>query len=140
MWVPVPAIQLVEELPVRIRFQGLNAILSGTRRRPSIRALFLVGPAIGWILAFSIAPLFIVIYYSFLTSGGSGAIVPIFTIDNYTKLWTTSLYRRVLLESLLIGVEATVVTMLLGYPVAYFLGRMKSRFTPLLVLLILLPL
>ena len=124
---------------MRIRFQGLRVILSGTRRYPAIRALLLVGPAIGWILAFSIVPLFIVIGYSFLTSGGSGAILPTITVENYTKLWTTSLYRRVLLESLLIGVEATVITMLLGYPVAYRLGRLKSRFTPLLVLLVLLP-
>ena len=124
---------------MRVRFRGLDVVLSGTRRWPALHALFLVGPAIGWILAFSIVPLLIVIGLSFMTSAGAGIVKHEITLENYSKIWTTFLYRRVLLESLLIGVEATAITILLGYPVGYYLGRLKNKYTALLVLLIVLP-
>ncbi|MBT1517371.1 ABC transporter permease [Bradyrhizobium sp. SRL28] len=127
--------------PISLPFRSwpVPALLSASRRHPALGAAFLVGPAIAWIMLFAVIPLLLIAAYSFMRSGGSGAIVPIFTIENYSRILTSSLYRRILFESLAIGVESTAITLLLGYPVGYYLGRMKSSVAPFLLLLIVLP-
>jgi spermidine/putrescine transport system permease protein len=122
-----------------LRSKPVRALLSLSRRQAGIRTAFLLGPAVGWIVLFAIIPLGLVAGYSFLHSGASGAIAPTPTIENYTRIFFSPLYRRILGDSLIIGVEATAITLLLGYPVGYYLGRLKSRFAPLLVLLVMLP-
>jgi spermidine/putrescine transport system permease protein len=122
-----------------LRTNFLNPLLARTGKSSRLRTLILIGPAVAWILLFSIVPLFLVGGYSFLTAGPSGTIVPELTLENYARIWSSNLYRRVLFESIIIGVEATVATLLLSYPVGYFLGRTKSSMVLFLVLLILLP-
>jgi spermidine/putrescine transport system permease protein len=122
-----------------LRSRPIRSLLSTSRRHPALGITFLLGPAIGWIVFFAIIPLLLVCAYSFMRSGASGAILPTPTIENYSRIWTSPLYRRIIFESLVIGAEATALTMLLGYPVGYYLGRLRSRFVPLLVLLVMLP-
>jgi spermidine/putrescine transport system permease protein len=108
------------------------------QRHSTARLIFLLGPGIGWITLFSIFPLMIMLTYSFLTKGHAGSIEPLLTSENYLRIWKSGLYRGILVKSLLIGVETTIISLLLGYPVAYYLGRKKGR-KLFLVLLILIP-
>ncbi|MET4234607.1 spermidine/putrescine transport system permease protein [Bradyrhizobium sp. LA6.10] len=121
------------------RTNFLNPLLARTAKSPKLRTLVLVGPAVAWIILFSIVPLFIVCGYSFMTAGPSGSVDPELTLENYARIWNSNLYRRVLFESILIGVETTVATLVLSYPVGYVLGRTKGGIALFLVLLILLP-
>jgi spermidine/putrescine transport system permease protein len=130
---------MVSGLPFVLRSKPVRGMLSASRRRQSLGTVLLLAPALSWILLFAIAPLVVVAIYSLLRSGGSGTVLPSLTLQNYERIWASALYRRILLDSLLIGVESTAITLLIGYPVAYYLGRLKSRLVPFLLLLIILP-
>ena len=62
------------------------------------------------------------------------------TLENYQFLFTRPLYLEVFARTLLVGVSVGVLDVLLGFPLAYFLVRTRSRFKGLLIALSLAPL
>lgn len=52
--------------------------------------------------------------------------VQTFTLENYIKLLTDSLYLRYLWDTLEVSAIVTMVSLVMGYPVAYLLARSKS--------------
>ncbi|MBP3692501.1 MAG: ABC transporter permease [Clostridia bacterium] len=71
-----------------------------------------------------------VAYYAFTGSDGS------FTLSNITELWR---YKETFLISFEYSIIATLICILLGYPTAYILSRMKLRTQSAFMLLIMLP-
>jgi len=130
---------VVTSLQARTDTSIANALLRAGRKSTLFRVGFLIGPAAFWIAIFGLVPLCLVIFYSFMTHGEGGVIIFKPTLHNYIRLWQSSLYRGVLLDSLVIAFESTIVTLLLGYPIAYFLGRYRGRWSNLLIVLVLLP-
>lgn len=59
--------------------------------------------------------------------------------QNFATLLTDDLYRGAALSSLRIAAIATVLLLVIGYPVAYALSRAPARWRPLLVALVILP-
>ncbi len=99
--------------------------------------LLLLGPALAWWLVFLVVPVGLVLGYSVLERGEFGGVVPTVTAENYLRA-LDPLYTGVLLDSLRIAAIATVVALLIGYPVAYFIATRPRRWrTPLLILVIL---
>lgn len=99
--------------------------------------LLLLGPALAWWLVFLVVPVGLVLGYSLFQRGEFGGVVPTLTGDNYLRAFD-ALYTGVLLGSLRIAAIATVVALLIGYPVAYFVATRPRRWrTPLLILVIL---
>ena len=113
-------------------------------------------PPYAWLLAFFLLPFLIVLRMSFseaviaqppysptfdLSDGLAGlwAKVREFTTFNYTFLAEDSLYWRSYLSSLKIAGISTLVTLILGYPVAYAMARAPRRWRPLLLALVILP-
>ena len=80
-------------------------------------------PYILWMLLLIVAPMLLIIYYAF-TGKIDGNTV--FTLDTLKKA-LEPLYLRVLLDSLLISLAATVMCLLIGYPVAYIISRMPMN-------------
>jgi putative spermidine/putrescine transport system permease protein len=62
------------------------------------------------------------------------------TLDNYAFLFTRRIYLEVFLRTLLVGLAVGALDILLGFPLAYFLVRTKSRYKGLLIALSLAPL
>lgn len=62
------------------------------------------------------------------------------TLDNYKFLFTRQLYLEVMLRTLVVGVAVGALDILLGFPLAYFLVRTRSRWKGLLIALSLAPL
>jgi putative spermidine/putrescine transport system permease protein len=62
------------------------------------------------------------------------------TLDNYRFLFTRTLYLEVFLRTFVVGVAVGVLDVVLGYPLAYFLVRTRSRWKGLLIALSLAPL
>jgi putative spermidine/putrescine transport system permease protein len=62
------------------------------------------------------------------------------TLDNYKFLFTRPLYLEVFFRTLVVGVSVGLLDVLLGFPLAYFLVRTRSRFKGLLIALSLAPL
>src|SRR3990172_718418 len=114
------------------------SILRSIRENKRSQGLFLISPAILYLLVFLIIPSILVILLSFMTRGPYGNVVYRFNVDNYLRL-IDSLYLRILWFSLVVAGMTTVFTILIGYPLAYYIARSPVNQRPILLFLILLP-
>lgn len=95
------------------------------------RTLF-SGPYLVWMLIFIIAPMFFILYNAFFVQGS-------FTTEHMRAAFDNPVYMQVLIRSILVALEATVICLVLGYPVAYLLSVMPKRKAALLSLVFILP-
>lgn len=91
----------------------------------ALRRLFLA-PGLAFLLVLFAAPLAIVLIYSFREAGVYGGITPVWTVENYTRLFDP-LYTVILLRTLLMAAVATFGCLLLGFPLALFISRSGHR-------------
>jgi putative spermidine/putrescine transport system permease protein len=63
-----------------------------------------------------------------------------FTAQHYVKLLTDSYYLEIIGRTLALGLTVTCSTLLVGYPVAFFLARTRSRWRNWLTILVVFPL
>ena len=89
-----------------------------------------------WFTVFFVAPLVIIILYSFLKKGLYGGIVHEFSLDAYRQLLNPA-YAVVLMRTLWISLLATVITIAVALPCGYAMA--KSRRQNLLLLLVIVP-
>ena len=61
------------------------------------------------------------------------------TLENYSFLFSRSLYIWAFIRTFVVGVSVGLIDVLLGYPLAYFLVRTRSRWKGLLIALALAP-
>lgn len=87
-------------------------------------------PYILWSVLFIIAPLIMVVYYAFTDSTGAFSLDSIKAIPAYTST---------ILLSILYGIAATVICLVIAYPFAYFLSKLKFSTQSIMVLLVMLP-
>lgn len=87
-------------------------------------------PYLLWSVLFIIVPLLMVIYYAFTDKTGA------FTVKNFQALPD---YFSTILLSVLYGIVATAICLVVGYPFAYFLSKHTSRAQRTMVLLVMLP-
>jgi len=64
---------------------------------------------------------------------GLGRSDPAITLDNYARFFGDPFFLDVLWVTIKVSAIAAVATLALGYPVAYVIARMRSRFAPLLL-------
>ena len=100
-----------------------------------LRAWFLA-PSWIFMLGLFLAPLAIILCYSFLTRGTYGGISLPWSAESYQRL-ADSLYLSILLRSFWISGVATVLCLILGFPLALFISRSGRRKTLYLSLVIL---
>jgi spermidine/putrescine transport system permease protein len=108
------------------------------RENSRAQGFFLISPANIYLLILVVLPLILVTILSFLSRGTYGQVVYKFNLTNYTRLFN-ELYGKVMVFSLGIGVGTTLICLLVGYPLAYFLAHAPVRQRSLLLFLILLP-
>lgn len=96
------------------------------RRSEAFSGLALVSPTALYAILLLAVPMFTVLLFSVLTDGRTAAglrtVLPIFTLDNYATVWSNEIYRLLMLRSLSVSMSVTIVTVLLAYPVAYFVS------------------
>ncbi|WP_135255562.1 ABC transporter permease [Thermus caldilimi] len=102
----------------------------------ALRVLVTVGPGGLWLLVFVLLPTLLVLMASFLTRGPYGELSGPWGFHNYAKL-LHPVYLEAFAQSLLVGVLATLISALLGYPLAFYIARHPQR--DLLLFLLLLP-
>lgn len=91
------------------------------------RSLLLALPTVLALLLFFIGPMVYILIRT-LAQGGSGAFLKFFTDEFYLKiLWTT----------LRVSLLSTVVSLLLGYPTAYYMARTRSKMKTVMMIIIL---
>jgi len=110
----------------------------GTTPGDKRRAFGLVGPATFWLIAFFLLPLVFVAVASFMSRGSGGAPVMPVTLDQYSRTFTV--FGPVIWRSLQVAAITTAISLLLGYPLAFFISRRRDpRVRLLLLFLVLLP-
>ncbi len=108
------------------------------RENQAAQGFFLISPANLYLIILVVLPLIIVAALSFLSRGAYGGVEYRFNITNYTRLFDP-LYGKVMVFSLGVGLGTTLICILVGYPLAYFIARAPARQRSLLLFLILLP-
>jgi len=94
---------------------------SKLRQTEAANGLLMISPTAIYALLLLAAPLGTIILYSFLTDGYL-EIIRTFTFANYIEAWTNELYRSVMIRSLGVSMAVTAVTVLLAFPIAYFVS------------------
>jgi spermidine/putrescine transport system permease protein len=107
-------------------------------RRGFIVTLLMLAPSTVLIAVFLIAPMLIVIGYSFAGRDAYGGIVPGFNLDSYRELFQP-LYFPIFWNSVKLAFWNTVLCVLTAYPIAYFIAFRAGRFAPVLLILMLIP-
>ena len=90
----------------------------------------LAAPYVGWMALFVVAPIVMVVVYAFTTA----AFDP--TLANFTGMGT---YTSIFLRSFQLALVATVICLLIGYPLAYLMAKEGPGFQRMATVLIMLP-
>lgn len=102
-----------------------------------LRALFLAPSAAFTVILFLI-PLTIIISYSFMTRGVYGGVVGPWTLENYQRLFDP-LYGIILWRSLVMATMATLLCLLVAFPLALFIARADAKWKSIYLYLVILP-
>ncbi|MFC3704074.1 ABC transporter permease subunit [Devosia honganensis] len=139
-------------IPPPRRLRPWNAVERGLARVGiSGRVLVLIAP-VSWLLVFFLVPLAVVFgislatkqfgrppYSPLLTTTEEGTVQLTLHLSNYIRLFTDNLYIAAYLSSIRIAFIATVITLLVGYPMAYAIARAPEKWRNVLLMLVVLP-
>ncbi len=87
-------------------------------------------PYVIWMAIFVVVPIILMVIYAFSAADGS------FTLSNFSKMTT---YAVVFGRSFKLAIIATVICLLIGYPISYLMAREGARFQKIAMVLIMLP-
>ena len=87
-------------------------------------------PYVLWAVLFIVIPLVIVAYYAFTDAQGG------FTLDNIKNLGD---YGEIFRDSVLYSIAATLISLVIAYPFAYFMSRLKPKTQKLMMVMVMLP-
>jgi len=107
-------------------------------RRETVRLLFLISPSLFWLIVFFLIPLLLVLAISFGQRGTYGGVRWDLTLENYTRFFDP-LYLRIFGRTVVIALTTTVICLLVGYPLAYFIATRPPHWRNALVLLLMIP-
>ena len=100
---------------------NLPARAAPKQRSEAASGLLMVSPTAIYALLLLAAPLITIFTYSFLTDGYlTVELTP--TIGSYVEAWTNEVYRVVMLRSLGVAMAVTLVTVVLAFPIAYYVS------------------
>lgn len=92
-------------------------------------------PYIVWSSLFIVIPLLIVVFFSFTVKSGDGYS---FSLENFQRLMDKNILK-VFWRSLVLAFQATLGCLILGYPVAYLISKMKEGKRNILIMLFIVP-
>jgi spermidine/putrescine transport system permease protein len=121
------------------------ADISATRSQPHRSRLrirwplvALLAPGVIWLAIFVIVPLGFTVAMSFWKSTIFGTS-PDFQFGNYRETLESPLYLNLLWKTLRIGLVTTLISLILSYPIAYFLSMVKGKQRTTLLILLFMP-
>ncbi|HIW25274.1 MAG TPA: ABC transporter permease [Firmicutes bacterium] len=95
-------------------------------------------PYVAWISVMVVAPMLLIVMYAFIEQGNDVTTFK-FTLSNFTRFFSDSVYTDVLYRSLYVALITTLICLLIGYPAAYIIAMAKPKHKAALVLLITFP-
>ncbi len=95
-----------------------------------MKAKSAAAPYAAWMSIFIIVPMILVVIFAFTDKSGA------FTFKNIAEVGQ---YSNVFLRSIWLGALATVISLLLGYPLAYIISHINARRQGMMIMLVMLP-
>lgn len=96
-------------------------------------------PAVLWLGFFFVLPILIVLAYSVMTRGEGASVELPLTLEHYQRTFG-GVYFPVILDSIFIAFLTTVVCLIIGYPLAFFIAtRTNKRAQQIALFLVILP-
>ena len=83
-------------------------------------------PYIVWAILMLVFPMVLIALYS-VTDQGNSILSFTFTLEHYAKFFTDPDFLLILWRSIVIAVKTTVICLLLGYPIAYYIARSEQK-------------
>lgn len=99
-------------------------------KKNSLAQKLCASPHIVWAAIFILVPLIMVVYYAFTDKTGA------FTFENITRL---SDYTTTFLRSIWFGIVATIICLIIAYPLAYIISQSKLRVQSTMIMLVMIP-
>ena len=103
-------------------------------KKGSVFQRMAAAPHMVWMVMFIVAPMLFVLYFAFTETTDEGKII--FSFSNIASL---SQYTNVFILSIAFALIATVICLIIGYPLAYFMSRTSPRMQKILMVLVMLP-
>ena len=95
-------------------------------------------PPLLWVAVFLLVPYALLLCYSFWSVSSSQTIIHAWSLDNYRELFRVNVYLQTLFRSMWIAARVMIFSLLLGYPLAYYLsfyaGERKNLFYQLVII------
>src|SRR6185312_10765400 len=91
-----------------------------------------------WLIIFAFIPMLLVFITSLLQQGDNELVRLELTLDNYFELFDP-IFFKIFCHSFYVAGLCTLICLVLGYPFAYLLARMKNRYKNLLLLFVIIP-
>ena len=98
--------------------------------KKSFGSRLVAAPYLVWAAIFVIVPLIMMAYFAFTDNSGAFTLSNIYSIGKYKKAFGVSI---------LYAVVATVITLVISYPMAYFMTKMKVSSQRMVMIIVMLP-
>lgn len=108
----------------------------GLRRDERIEQWKLFGlasPALLLVLVILVIPVGWLFYVSFVGADGS------FSLENYERMISRKSYSRIFVTTFQVSILTTALCIVIGYPLAYFMSQLPTRWANLCLVTVLLP-
>ena len=99
-------------------------------KKSSLSKKLISAPYLVWAAIFIIVPLIFVLYYSVTDANGNFSLQYIADIGKY---------KDIMLNSIWLGFVATVISLIMAYPLAYIMARSKANVQRTMMMLVMLP-
>ena len=104
-------------------------------RKKNNQSALPAAPYVVWSSLFIVIPLLIVVFFGFTIKSGDSYH---FSLENFQRLMDPK-YLKVFGRRILLAVEATLGCLILGYPVAYLISKMREGKRNILIMLFIIP-
>ena len=95
-----------------------------------MKAKYSAEPYLVWMVVFTVIPMLLIVFFAFTNSEGG------FTIDNISAVGK---YSDVIFKSIWLAFIATLICLVLSYPLAYIVSRKTGRQQQVTLMLVMLP-
>lgn len=106
-------------------------------KRHNLQSWLLSLPALSWLTFFFLVPYLIILLYSFFKADIYD-IIPVFTLDAYKEIFSY-VYLKSFFISFRLAIFTTLLCLIIGYPVAYYIARSSEKLKNTLLVLIIIP-
>lgn len=121
---------------------AVRRLAGALHRRPRLRLSLLLTAPLLWLAVLYLGSLAVLFVSAFWTTNSfTSEVVKVWSTDNFRELFTTPVFRQVILRSVGVALAVTALCAVIAFPLAFYTARVaKPRWRPLLVVAILTPL